>query len=189
MIFNLVGGFKSLHGFMTALGMFYADKTVYIFEGEARRAVIIPKLPISIDKDKLMQCAAQLALLEQDLIPKKYVPDVNTIFMETEGDLCVLNAWGQLVWQQIKGAAFQGPLLEFPKIEYSDAFRRDYESRNDAEARSHLQKTIAKISSVLINARNPLGTLRSANVKCDRLEGPTVTAGCPWITSAANQIA
>ena len=31
-IFNLVGGFKSLQGYMQTLGMFYADETVYIFE-------------------------------------------------------------------------------------------------------------------------------------------------------------
>ena len=44
-IFNLVGGFKSLQGYMQTLGMFYADETVYIFEtgGELLR---IPRMSV-----------------------------------------------------------------------------------------------------------------------------------------------
>ena len=32
-VFNLVGGFKSLQGYMNTIGMFYADEIVYLFEG------------------------------------------------------------------------------------------------------------------------------------------------------------
>lgn len=178
-IFNLVGGFKSLHGFMTAFGMFYADKTVYIFEGESRRQIIIPKLPITIDQDKIMHAAAQFALLEQDVIPVKYVPDVEPIFMETEGGNCMISAWGQLVWQQVKEAAFRGPLLNFPLIEYSEDFRRDYAARTDAAARYQLQQAVAKASSILATAQSPLSTLRSSSLRYDRFQGDYQYNGLP----------
>ncbi len=178
-IFNLVGGFKSLHGFMTAFGMFYADKTIYIFEGEPRRALIIHNLPINIHHDNIMQCSAQFAILEQDVIPKKYVPDVDPIFMETEGSNCMLSAWGQLVWQQIKNTAFAGSLLEFPLIEYSSDFRKDYEARTDAGARYQLQNAIAKASSILAADRSPLTTMRNNSLKYDRFEGSYMYNGLP----------
>ncbi len=44
-IFNLVGGFKSLQGYMQTLGMFYADETVYIFD-TGRELLSIPKMPV-----------------------------------------------------------------------------------------------------------------------------------------------
>lgn len=48
-VFNLVGSFKALQGFMTAIGMFYADEMVYIFEGEGSHLFSIPKLPVKVD--------------------------------------------------------------------------------------------------------------------------------------------
>jgi putative CRISPR-associated protein (TIGR02619 family) len=47
-IFNLVGGFKSLQGMMQALGMLWADEILYIFES-SDELLRIPKLPVSID--------------------------------------------------------------------------------------------------------------------------------------------
>jgi hypothetical protein len=46
--FNLVGGFKSLQGYMQTLGMLFADESVYVFEGE-RELLRIPRLPLDID--------------------------------------------------------------------------------------------------------------------------------------------
>lgn len=126
-----------------------------------------------------MQCSAQFAILEQDVIPKKYVPDVDPIFMETEGSNCMLSAWGQLVWQQIKNTAFAGSLLEFPLIEYSSDFRKDYEARTDAGARYQLQNAIAKASSILAADRSPLTTMRNNSLKYDRFEGSYMYNGLP----------
>lgn len=59
-IFNLVGGFKSLQGYMQTLGMFYADETVYIFEtgGELLR---IPRMPVDFSAN------AKQAVIENSL--------------------------------------------------------------------------------------------------------------------------
>lgn len=178
-IFNLVGGFKSLHGFMTALGMFYADKIIYIFEGEERRAITIPKLPITIDQEKVLQLAPYFAILEHDVIPHKFVQKVDPIFLETEGASCILSAWGQLIWKQIKTDVFQGDLLDFPRIKYADSFRRDYEARLEATARIQLQQSIAKASATLITNPNPISALGRSKLKYDRFRGSYYHQGMP----------
>ena len=43
-IFNLVGGFKSLQGYMNTFGAFYADEVVYIFESPTADLIKIPRL-------------------------------------------------------------------------------------------------------------------------------------------------
>lgn len=51
--FNLVGGFKSLQGYLNTIGMFYADEIIYIFEGIGAELITIPRLPINIDREAL----------------------------------------------------------------------------------------------------------------------------------------
>lgn len=51
-IFNLTGGFKSLQGYMSIAGMFYADKIVYVFE-TGKEIIEIPILPIKLKRRKL----------------------------------------------------------------------------------------------------------------------------------------
>ena len=59
--FNLVGSFKSLQGYMNTLGMFYADKVIYIFEGQDAALITIPRLPIQVDQALLEPYAVSLA--------------------------------------------------------------------------------------------------------------------------------
>ena len=47
-VFNLVGGFKSLQGYMNTLGMLYADEIIYIFEGTQSGLIRIPRLPVNL---------------------------------------------------------------------------------------------------------------------------------------------
>src|SRR4028119_336477 len=51
--FNLVGGFKALQGCMNTMGMFYADKIIYVFEGASSNLITIPRLPITVDYSRL----------------------------------------------------------------------------------------------------------------------------------------
>lgn len=62
-IFNLVGGFKSLQGIMNTLGMFYADEIFYIFEAETADLIRIPRLPISMNTESILQEKARVFLL------------------------------------------------------------------------------------------------------------------------------
>lgn len=63
-VFNLVGSFKALQGFMTAIGMFYADEMVYIFEGEGSHLFSIPKLPVKVDAECLKKHATLVSMLD-----------------------------------------------------------------------------------------------------------------------------
>jgi len=54
-VFNLVGGFKSLQGYMNTLGMFYADEIIYIFEAPSADLIRIPRLPVVLDEIPVLQ--------------------------------------------------------------------------------------------------------------------------------------
>jgi putative CRISPR-associated protein (TIGR02619 family) len=112
-IFNLVGGFKSLQGFMQALGMFYADECVYIFEtGQA--LLRIPRLPIRLDAaDILREHASAFLRLEvwgQARADQcEGIPE--TLLLSMDDDR-VLSGWGQLLWDKSREAILGAELLE-----------------------------------------------------------------------------
>ena len=64
-IFNLVGGFKSLQGYMQTFGTFYADEIVYIFEGSSD-LIKIPRLPIQIDTTVVQEHRTTFAMMAAD---------------------------------------------------------------------------------------------------------------------------
>ena len=108
-IFNLVGGFKSLQGYMQTFGAFYADETVYIFE-RSSDLIKIPRLPIQIDTTEIQQYRAQFAMMEAEaLCQTTKVTGVDNIsktllyIMEDNSTIYVgLSAWGMLIWNRTK---------------------------------------------------------------------------------------
>jgi putative CRISPR-associated protein (TIGR02619 family) len=70
-VFNLVGGFKSLQGYMSTIGMFHADEIVYIFEGKGSQLIKIPRLPIQVDTASLTPHTAALALAYEHSISEE----------------------------------------------------------------------------------------------------------------------
>lgn len=109
-IFNLVGGFKSLQGYMQTFGTFYADEIVYIFEGSSD-LIKIPRLPIQIDTTEIQQYRGQFAMMDAEApCLMTEVPEVEDIsntlldIMEDNGTNYVgLSAWGTLIWNRTKG--------------------------------------------------------------------------------------
>lgn len=148
--FNLVGGFKSLQGYLNTIGMFYADEIIYIFEGAGSELITIPRLPINIDREALKPHLVNLALLdagaslsfrEAEGIPESLIAVVD--------DKITLSSWGDLIWSECKDEFLSASLLDFPRIEYQNTFIRDYEKINVAEERVRLQEKLALISRVL----------------------------------------
>jgi putative CRISPR-associated protein (TIGR02619 family) len=100
-VFNLTGGFKSINGFLQAMGMFYADECVYIFQGSSE-LLRIPRLPLKLDPDGMVGAHVQtfrrlvqghgLAVTECAGIPE-------TLLYEVEGQV-TLSEWGRLVWER-----------------------------------------------------------------------------------------
>ena len=148
--FNLVGGFKALQGCMNTIGMFYADKITYVFEGKSSKLITIPRLPITVDTNILKNHAVTLALLEAgaSLSPEKTTTVPEAMVAERDGQMTISN-WGQLIWKKYGDDFLSQDLLDFPRISYAGDFRGEYKKIKDVNDKVRIQKTIAKVSRIL----------------------------------------
>jgi putative CRISPR-associated protein (TIGR02619 family) len=159
--FNLTGSFKSLQGYMNTLGMFYADKIVYIFEGANSELITIPRLPITIDQSQLIPYTTTLALLAKgDGLEATAVEGLpEGLIAEIDGHY-ILSNWGNLIWQKEKENLLGDKLLDFPGLVYRDKFREDFKHRDFSSAdRTILQETLAQVSYLFTthgNSTQPL---------------------------------
>lgn len=150
--FNLVGGFKSLQGYMNTLGMFYADTIIYIFESQDSELITIPRLPISINVDRAIiePYKLQLALMNAGADLKvdtvRGIPEALVYVLEDE---MTLSTWGKLVWGECKHELLTEELLPFPNLDYEPSFTEDFNHSKDRNKRIKLQETLAKISYLL----------------------------------------
>jgi putative CRISPR-associated protein (TIGR02619 family) len=131
-IFNLVGGFKSLQGFMQTLGMFYADEILYIFESSSQ-LLRIPKLPVDLDESARTLIADSLPVFRRLDILKSLplaTPELQGVpqsfLSELDGEV-EFSPWGKILWEQAKPALYRARLHESPteKIALGEKFRRD----------------------------------------------------------------
>ncbi|MBD2194838.1 MULTISPECIES: putative CRISPR-associated protein [Calothrix] len=156
--FNLVGGFKAIQGFANTIGMFYADKIIYIFEG-SNEIITIPRLPIKIDTSiikpiqfALMAEGAWINISELQGIPETLIFAVDK--------KAILTSWGRLIWNRSKEYFLSEDLLSFPKIKYETSFEKDYKKITDKKERLKLQETIAKVSYLLVKYNGDMAPLK-----------------------------
>ena len=102
-IFNLTGGFKSVQGFLQALGMLWnVDEIIYIFE-QSSELITIPKLPIEVNEEifeKEFNFFRRLELgLKIDPNEAKNIPQ--TLIEEADG-LYDFSPWGKALWERVK---------------------------------------------------------------------------------------
>lgn len=106
-IFNLVGGFKALQGYMQTFGAFYADEVVYLFE-KSSDLIRIPRLPIKIDTDVSQKYRKEFAsMVSGKTYPRNElsgIPETLLEFLEEDNDDTDtgLSAWGRLIWSRTK---------------------------------------------------------------------------------------
>ncbi|MFA7481771.1 MAG: putative CRISPR-associated protein [Vulcanimicrobiota bacterium] len=127
-VFNLTGGFKSINGFLQTVGMFYADRVIYLFESGAE-LLTIPRLPLTLSARPTIEanlqvfrrlaCFGEIPKGEEDTIPE-------TLLLSIE-DHVGLSAWGELIWSEAKGSFYEAELLAVlsNRIRVTDAFQRD----------------------------------------------------------------
>jgi putative CRISPR-associated protein (TIGR02619 family) len=147
--FNLTGAFKSLQGYLNIAGMFYADEMVYIFE-TGQRLLSIPRLPLQIDTEVLRDYRVELALMAQGRIyPEEQVGGIpaGMLDVDQKGN-ALLSDWGTIVWNRARQTLLGDDLLSFPRLQYTDSFRRDFKSASSTE-RAELQEKLAKVSALL----------------------------------------
>jgi CRISPR/Cas system-associated protein Csm6 len=159
--FNLVGSFKSLQGYLNTIGMFYADEIVYIFEGKDAELITIPRLPITVDTNLLQPHALKLALLDSEggLSPAEVEGIPEAMLAEIDSKF-ILSTWGELIWNQCKDDLLSGDLLNFPRLEYLDVFRADYNKIKETKERVKLQETLAKVSHLLDKSNGDTSVLK-----------------------------
>lgn len=161
--FNLVGGFKSLQGYMNTIGMFYADEILYIFEGAGSELITIPRLPIQIDSDRLAPHAVELALMDAGAgLSPDQVDGIPEAMLGEYAGKKILSTWGKLTWDEAKTTLLSQDLLSYPKLTYTNDFRRDYNTVKNRGQRAKLQSVLASISYYLTESNGNPGALPSS---------------------------
>ncbi len=181
-VFNLVGGFKSLQGYMNTLGMFYADEIIYIFEAPTADLIRIPRLPVVMDEiPVLKEKAALFALMEQGYLASREevagIPEIYLDFDETSGH-AILSTWGLLIWRRNKQKILGEELLQFPALFYERSFKKDFDSITDRSQRARIQSDLAK-ASLLYRERGLEGLRRDGGFLYSNLEGEKGSSGKP----------
>ncbi len=148
--FNLVGSFKSLQGYMNTIGMFYSDEIIYIFEGKQSNLITIPRLPIKVDESVIEPYTVQLALMAEGAgLSLSEVTGIPEALIGEYNEKKVLSTWGNLIWDESKNNLLSKDLLDFPRLEYADTFRADYNRIRDPKEKATLQQDLAKVSGLL----------------------------------------
>lgn len=152
-IFNLVGGFKSLQGYMNTFGAFYADEVIYIFESSTE-LIRIPRLPIQIDTTVIETHLTKFAMMAaNEMYPIEELSDISETLLELEDDdgktYAGLSAWGELIWNRTKANLLKDELLPLPRLKYKDTFIRDFAKENNLKERIKLQETLTKVAFIL----------------------------------------
>ncbi len=149
-IFNLTAALKVLQSYLNIIGMFYADRLVYIFQG-SNQLLSIPRLPIKTDTDQIAGHANEFAYLAAggSLESEKLVGIPEALLRRKADKTYELSEWGVLIWNTIKNDILSTKLLDFPYIEYDKQFIREFNLSKDVPLKIDLQETLAMISVIL----------------------------------------
>ena len=130
-VFNLTGGFKSVQGFMQALGMIYADESVYVFE-RTEHLLRLPRLPVQLDSEAILR--RHLALFRRIAVGlpvrEAEVADVPESLVNVLDGQVTFSPWGELVWQEAYRTVYGARLLEpiTPRLVFGLRFQQTLDS-------------------------------------------------------------
>ena len=126
-VFNPTGGFKAVLGMLQTFGMFYADETVYLFEGEGAPLLHIPRLPVRMDAAAVVianrETFRRLALYA--VVPLVEIAALrDSALVLVVGDDAMLSAWGELLWAQVHPQLYRKEVLPplSNRIRFSETF-------------------------------------------------------------------
>ena len=179
-VFNLTAAFKSLQGYLNIIGMFYADRLVYIFEG-SNRLLSIPQLPIKVDSEGLRTYADKLALMAAGAVmPIREMGDLPEALLDIDrAGNALISDWGLLIWNRIKNRIFSETLVSFPYLQYEPSFKKDFSNASPQE-RVALQETLADASALMVDAGGDCSVLkRHGGLKYDNYTGKQSPNGGP----------
>ena len=127
-IFNLVGGFKSLQGYMQTLGMFYADETIYIFE-TGSELLSIPRLPVDFAvqaKQSVIDHFDTFRRMQREDLPCAECAGIPETLLYIVDGKCSLSEWGRVIWGECQKEAYSQRILPpaSPRVVVSDKVRK-----------------------------------------------------------------
>ena len=128
-VFNLVGGFKSLQGYMQTLGMFYADETVYIFEG-GDELLSIPRMPVDFEasaKRAVLDHFETFRKMQRGDLPLEQCAGIPETMLKIIDGRCTPSEWGEIVWGAVREERYKAELLPplSPLLSFSEKMRSD----------------------------------------------------------------
>ncbi|MGH8012909.1 MAG: putative CRISPR-associated protein [Candidatus Binataceae bacterium] len=156
-LFNLTGGFKSVSAYLQALGMLYADRCVFLFEGAP--AMEIPRLPVRLaDVDDVRDHLKIFRRLANDYSVAEEetagVPD--SLLMVDDGQVH-RSVWGDVVWKRVRKTLFAEAVLDplSPKLIVQDAVRKTFKGMQ-ADQRIEVNDALDALSEHLDSGRTAL---------------------------------
>lgn len=112
-VYNLSGGFKCWQGYMSALGMLYADELVYIFE-KGDDLVRIPRLPLSLDLTRVERHLQVLRRMDIADVPAESVAGLPEALVSVRGGHATLSLLGMTLLGECRERVYACRLLESP---------------------------------------------------------------------------
>lgn len=154
-VFNLTGGFKSLQGILNTVGMFYADRMVYIFQ-TGPELIRIPRLPVKLATEVFEKTPVRFLRLEaldrvpDGTLPEEQFEDVQDALLDAvEGRVYSFSEWGLLLWNQTRRDLLERKEpFDLPRLRYTDGFRKDVRTATP-DQRRRLHETLAVVSVTL----------------------------------------
>ena len=167
-VFNLVGGFKSLQGYMQTLGMFYADETVYIFEGKGNALLSIPRLPVDFESEAIKKAEEKMDVfrrMEWGNVPLADCKGIPETMLTIVGDKCGLSDWGEIIWGKAREEAYSRELLPTlsPRIRCSEEVQRQAENYAQKD-KTRLKILNERLDQVSLQIEGK-GALKSCNLR------------------------
>ena len=157
-VFNLVGGFKSLQGYMQTLGMFYADETVYIFE-TGGELLSIPRMPVDFEasaKRAVLDRFETFRKMQRGELPLEECAGIPETMLKILDGRCTLSEWGEIIWGAVREERYKAELLSplSPLLSFSDKVQsKAQEFKNDGPRMFMLNQAMDRMSRYLDSGR------------------------------------
>lgn len=196
-VFNLVGGFKVLQGYLTVLGMLYGAEQVYQFE-TSEELLRIPALPglaghleelTRVGMEDYLPWYRQVALRFPPSERPPEQPPESLVRQDKEG--WALSVWGDVVWQRVWRRAAERCLWPSPSpgVRYTDAFERDV-----AKYAHRLREINTTIDDLARNVADRAGGRSTSNPKSSTVKplkgkhGPSTHEVYAWSDGDAGRM-
>lgn len=176
-VFNLIGGFKTMVAYASVFGMLYADEQVYLFEGAGSPLLTVPSLPLKMDARRALRDHQQTVRRLWAELPSDEgaLAQLPSGMVERVGDEAVLSSLGALWWDQEREALYGERIWPSPdaRIVLADSFIKDA-AKLSADRLVQLNKRVDELAR-FVNSDGKTN-VRSLNFK--HLTQPQ--HGCAW---------